>query len=147
MIATFTVGPSRRYVEIARDLIERGARVDTIGVQMHIYSLNESKTHRCRSRSPHCCAHLRRVGLFEAGRTPIHISEVTITAPDETDTARKSKPLWQGIYTVFGLATRRLWESLGWNMVDGGAAEGEPSYSGLYDTNMVAKPCITSWIP
>ncbi len=27
-----------------------------------------------------------------------------------------------------------------WNMVDGGAAPGEPSFSGLYDTEMNPKP-------
>ena len=30
----------RRYVEIVRNLIDRGARVDNVGVQMHIYSPN-----------------------------------------------------------------------------------------------------------
>ena len=36
-------GPSRRYVEIARDLIDRGARVDIVGVQMHIFNPKESR--------------------------------------------------------------------------------------------------------
>jgi len=31
-------------VEIARDLIDRGARVDLVGVQMHIFNPKESKS-------------------------------------------------------------------------------------------------------
>jgi len=35
-------GPSRRYVEIVRDLIDRGIRMDNVGVQMHITDPKET---------------------------------------------------------------------------------------------------------
>ena len=31
-------GPTRRYVEIVRDLVDRGIRIDNVGVQMHIFN-------------------------------------------------------------------------------------------------------------
>lgn len=133
-------GPTRRYVEITRDLIERGARVDTIGVQMHIYSPNESKRIAAGADLLTPGRNYAVLDCLKLAERPIHISEVTITAPDETDTGKE-------IQAILARNLYRLWfsypEVMGitwWNMVDGGAAEGEPSFSGLYDTNMVAKP-------
>jgi len=130
----------RRYVEIVRNLIDRGVRVDNVGVQMHIYSpkmaadiakgadvLTPAKNYETLD-----C-------LADAGR-PIHISEVTISAPDETDAglaiqaeiARNLYRLWFSYPKTMGIT----W----WNVVDGGAAPGEPSFSGLYDKDMKPKP-------
>lgn len=133
-------GPTKRYVEIARDLIDRGIKIDNVGVQMHIFNpvgarniadgadvLTPEKNYAVLD----CLAEAER---------PIHISEVTVTAPDET------KEGWE-VQAVITRNLYRLWFSypnmMGitwWNMVDGGAAPGEPSYSGLYDKDMNPKP-------
>jgi len=77
--------------------------------------------------------------LAEAER-PIHISEVTVSAPDDTPAGRAVQAeIVRNLY--------RLWfsypASMGitwWNVVDGGAAPGEPSFSGIYDKEMNPKP-------
>ena len=77
--------------------------------------------------------------LSETNR-PIHISEVTICAPDTTEQGKK-------IQAVITQNMYRLWFSnphitgiTWWNVADGGAAQGEPSYSGIYDARMQHKP-------
>ena len=133
-------GPSRRYVEIVRDLIDRGVRIDTVGVQMHIFNPKESRQIADGADSLSPAKNFAVLDtLKEAGR-PIHISEVTVSAPDETDAglaiqaelARNLYRLWFSYPEVMGIT----W----WNVVDGGAAPGEPSISGLYDKDMNPKP-------
>jgi len=133
-------GPSRRYVEIVRDLIERGARIDTVGVQMHIFNPKESRQIADGADSLSPAKNFAVLDtLKEAGR-PIHISEVTVSAPDETEAglaiqaelARNLYRLWFSYPEVMGIT----W----WNVVDGGAAPGEPSISGLYDKDLHPKP-------
>ena len=71
---------------------------------------------------------------------PVYVSEVTISAAFDTPKGREiQKEITRDLY--------RLWFShpnvagiTWWNLVDGGAAPGEPSYSGLFDTNLVKKP-------
>jgi GH35 family endo-1,4-beta-xylanase len=130
----------RRYVEIVRNLIDRGIRIDTVGVQMHIYSPKtaadiangkEFMTPKQNELALECLSGAER---------PVHISEVTVCAPDATEAGqaiqaeitRNLYRLWFGFPTVMGIT----W----WNVVDGGAAPGEPSFSGLYDKEMNPKP-------
>ncbi len=133
-------GPSRRYVEIARDLIDRGVRIDTVGVQMHIFNPKESQSIADgadiltpdKNRAVLDC-------LVNAER-PIHISEVTVSAPDgsekgyeiQAEITRNLYRLWFSYPQVMGIT----W----WNVVDGGAAPGEPSFSGLFDKDVQPKP-------
>lgn len=133
-------GPSRRYVEIVRDLIDRGTRIDNVGVQMHIFNPKES---RSIANGADILTPAKNYAvldcLADAGR-PLHISEVTVSAPDDTDdgmavqadVARNLYRLWFSYPTVMGIT----W----WNMVDGGAAPGEPSFSGLYNKELLPKP-------
>jgi len=133
-------GPSRRYVEIVRDLIDRGVRIDTVGVQMHIFNPKESRQIADGADSLTPAKNFAVLDtLREAGR-PIHISEVTVSAPDGTaaglaiqaEIARNLYRLWFSYPEVMGIT----W----WNVVDGGAAPGEPSISGLYDQDLCPKP-------
>lgn len=133
-------GPSRRYVEIVRDLVERGVRVDTVGVQMHIYTPKESQRIADGADLLTPAKNYAVLDFLRDAERPIHISEVTITAPEDTEAGK-------AVQAILTRNLYRLWfsypEVMGitwWNMVDGGAAQGEPSFSGLYDTNMMAKP-------
>ena len=134
-------GSNKRYVEIVRDLIERGAKIDNCGVQMHIFDPNEAvqiAEGKSDMLSP------KRLWdtldcLMETGR-PTFISEVTISAPDDTEYGRAvQRELTRDFY--------RLWFShpnvrgiTWWNLIDGGAAPGEPSFSGLLDKEGNPKP-------
>ncbi len=133
-------GPSKRYVEIVRDLIDRGIRIDNVGVQMHIFNPAESKN---IANGADILTPAKNYAvldcLADAGR-PVHISEVTVSAPDETPEGWKIQAaitrnlyrLWFSYSSVMGIT----W----WNVVDGGAAAGEPSYSGIYDKDLNPKP-------
>lgn len=129
-----------RYVEIIRNLTDRGVRIDNTGVQMHIFNPDESR------RIADGADALTPQKLFEIldclkdAERPIHISEVTVSAPDNTEKGSKIQAeitrnlyrLWFSYPEVMGIT----W----WNVVDGGAAPGEPSYSGIYDKEMNPKP-------
>ena len=77
---------------------------------------------------------------LKGAERPIHVSEVTVSAPDESERGseiqavitRNLYRLWFSYPDVMGIT----W----WNVVDGGAAPGEPSFSGLYDTELRPKP-------
>ena len=135
-------GPTKRYTEIARNLIDRGARVDYAGVQMHIFNPAEATkiaegTDNGQLSPDRLWATLEELKNIER---PIFISEVTISAPEDTPKGLEiQKILTRNMY--------RLWFShpcvagiTWWNLVDGGAAPGEPSISGLFDKNMNKKP-------
>lgn len=135
-------GPTKRYTEIARNLIDRGARVDYAGVQMHIFNPAEATkiaegTDNGQLSPDRLWATLEELKNIER---PIFISEVTISAPEDTPKGLEiQKILTRNMY--------RLWFShpsvagiTWWNLVDGGAAPGEPSISGLFDKDMNKKP-------
>ena len=134
-------GSNKRYVEIVRDLIERGAKIDNCGVQMHIFDPNEAvqiAEGKSDILSPKKLWATLNC-LMETGR-PTFISEVTISAPDDTEHGRAvQRELTRDLY--------RLWFShpnvrgiTWWNLIDGGAAPGEPSFSGLLDKEGNPKP-------
>lgn len=134
-------GPTRRYVEIVRDLTDRGIRIDNVGVQSHIFDPVEARDIAAgndRYINPQRLYETLDC-LSETGK-PIHISEVTVCAPDSTRwgeqvqavIARNLYRLYFSHPSVMGIT----W----WNLVDGGGYPGEPSYSGLYRRDMTPKP-------
>ncbi|MBR3650368.1 MAG: endo-1,4-beta-xylanase, partial [Victivallales bacterium] len=77
---------------------------------------------------------------LEKAGLPIHLSEITITAPNNDERG-------QAIQAVITRNLYRLWFSLKpmmgitwWNVVDDCGAPGEPSVSGLFSRNMEPKP-------
>lgn len=133
-------GPTPRYVEIVRDLTDRKARIDSVGVQMHIFNPKESQRIADGADVMTPKKNLEVLDCLKKAERPIHVSEVTISAPDDTESGK-------AIQAVLARNLYRLWfsypEVMGitwWNVVDGGAAEGEPSLSGLYDKDMNPKP-------
>lgn len=77
--------------------------------------------------------------LAKAG-LPIHLSEITITAPGADEKGR-------AIQAVIARNLYRLWFSIKpmmgitwWNVVDDCGAPGEPTTSGLFTRNMEPKP-------
>jgi len=132
--------PSRRYVEIVRDLIDRDIRINNVGLQMHIFNPAESKEIADGADILTPKKMYAWFNCLEETERPVHISEVTVSAPDET-------PAGQAIQAEITRNLYRLWFSypttMGitwWNVVDGGAAPGEPSFSGIYDKALNPKP-------
>ena len=133
-------GPNRRYVEIVRNLVDRGAKVDLMGVQKHFFN-PKTVASIANGADSHTPAFMYSVldCMAEAER-PIHISEVTIPAP--TDNANDRDIQAAVAYNLY-----RLWFSYPnvegitwWNSIDGGGAPGEPTTSGVLDVNGKKKP-------
>ena len=131
----------RRYVEIVRDLVDRGARVDYMGIQMHILRPKLAST--IASGEPTTLNPEEiwlRLNILSEAERPIFVSEVTISATDDSDEGRAiQKELTRNLYRIW-FCHPKVAGITWWNMVDGGAVAGEPSYSGLFDMDMKRKP-------
>jgi endo-1,4-beta-xylanase len=130
----------RRYLEIVRNLIDREIEIDNVGMQMHIFNPAESRKIANGEDILTPAKLYERLDYMSGADRPLHVSEVTVSAPDETTEGKAIQSeitknlyrLWFSYPTVMGIT----W----WNVVDGGAAPGEPSTSGIYDKGLNPKP-------
>ena len=129
------------------DLERNGATFDVVGSQMHLFNPAESKklaagefTAETRKKvSPEGIATtMERVAKASGGR-PIHLSEITITAPDNS-------PKGQMVQAIIMRNCYRAWFAVEkmngitwWNVVDNCGAPGEPSISGIFTRDMQPK--------
>ncbi|MDO5582062.1 MAG: endo-1,4-beta-xylanase [Planctomycetia bacterium] len=134
------------YPPFIKSLIDRGAKIDVIGLQMHIFDTpNMLKVAAGKSALPNGTSwkpadvegYLKELDQF---KRPVHLSEITIPAPG-TDAkanaiqARVTRDMyrlwfsWPSIYRI-------TW----WNVVDGCGYKGEPTMSGLFTRQMEPKP-------
>ena len=130
------------YPDQTKDLISKGCKVDVMGSQMHLFNPQQCLDIAAGKeiQTPtHIWGWEKR--LSQAG-LPIHLSEITITAPGNDEYGRKVQAIiTQNLY--------RLWFSLElmmgitwWNVVDDCGAHGETTISGLFTRDMVAKPAF-----
>ena len=143
-----------RYTnEIAR-LIAAGAKIDVIGMQMHMFDTNIlheiSQTGGERTTEKWGSTQYWEVGTPEQIRTrfarlaplgrPIHISEITISAPGTDDKALMIQAVvTRNLYRAW-FAQKDLIGITWWNVVDGCGYAGEPTTSGLFTRSMEPKP-------
>lgn len=129
----------RRYVEIIRNLIDRGIKIDNAGIQMHIFDTGVLSIAKGDDVfTPEKCYAVLNC-MSEAER-PIHISEVTVAAPDDTEIGRRIQvEITRNLYRLCFSYPKTMGITW-WNLVDGGAASGEPSFSGIYDIELNHKP-------
>ncbi len=137
-INDYNMGP---FFEQIDDLVKNGARIDVVGSQMHLFNPAES-LNIARGEGP---AHLRPEAVAKLFRTlaqakrPIHLSEITITAPDTSARGQMVQAIilrnlyraWFSVELMNGIT----W----WNVVDDCATVGEPSLSGLFTRDMRPK--------
>ena len=129
------------YLHQVQELLARGCKIDIMGAQMHLFDpqscldIADGKTDR---EFPE--AIYEKFTRLAKANLPIHLSEITITAP-HNDTRG------QAIQAVIAHNLYRLWFSLKpmmgitwWNVVDDCGAPGEPSVSGLFSRAMAPKP-------
>lgn len=129
------------YVDQIADLRARGCKIDIAGAQMHLFNQQtclDIADGKSDEQSP---AQVRET-MERLGKSglPIHLSEITITAPDNS-------PRGQALQAVIARNLYRLWFSLQpmmgitwWNVVDGCGAPGEPGVSGIFSRDMQPKP-------
>ncbi|MDO4576034.1 MAG: endo-1,4-beta-xylanase [Planctomycetia bacterium] len=131
---------NQNYANQTKQLLEKGCKIDIMGSQMHLFNpkqcldIAEGK------------ATLTPDGIWNTMETlsqcdlPIHLSEITITAPNDdyrgrqiqANIARNLYRMWFSIPKMMGIT----W----WNVVDDCGAPGEPTTSGLFTRNMEPKP-------
>ena len=133
------------YVPFVRDLIRRGAKIDVVGVQMHIFS--RELVRKVADGQP-CLPNLTdwapqdqlaAFAMLDTLGRPLHISEVTIPAVDDTPEGRELQArlvrdnyrLWFSWPSV----ERITW----WNVVDYTFSK-ELLPSGIYTSDMQPKP-------
>lgn len=131
------------YTDQVKDLRSRGCKIDIMGAQMHLFNPQvclDIADGKSEIQSP---ASVREtMTRLEAAGLPLHLSEITITAPNND--ARG-----QAIQAVIARNLYRLWFSLKpmmgitwWNVVDDCGAPGEPSVSGIFSRDMEPKPAF-----
>ena len=144
----FNINDSWRtvYPPFIRSLIARGAKIDIVGLQMHIFDsqscldIAEGKTvfpNNTSWKPQDVISYLKTLDSLDR---PIHLSEITIPSPG-------AEPKDNEIQAVITRNMYRLWFSwpgiyriTWWNVVDDCGASGEPSKSGLFTRNMEPKP-------
>lgn len=131
------------YLDQVKDLTSRGCKIDIMGAQMHLFNPQQCLDIADGKQVPGKAVYPDQVWdwtdrLGQAG-IPIHLSEITITAPGndirgrqiQAIIARNLYRLWFSVKPMMGIT----W----WNVVDDCGAPGEPSVSGLFDRDMKPK--------
>ncbi len=129
------------YVAQIKDLMAKGRRIDIVGSQMHLFNPKES-ANIAAGKGP---KHLTPEGvaarfelLAQAGR-PIHLSEITITAPDNSPKGQMVQAIiMRNLYRAW-FAVEKMNGITWWNVVDNCGAPGEPSISGIFTRDMKPK--------
>ena len=142
-----------RYDDQVNDLLKRGCKIDIVGWQMHLFNPQTSSeiASGVAPKNPYKAVHFTKVTpeqmwkdfkVMDAVNKPIHMSEITISAPDNT-------PKGKMIQAIITRNLYRMWFSqklvMGvtwWNVVDDCGALGEPSISGLFTRTMNPKPAF-----
>jgi endo-1,4-beta-xylanase len=131
------------YLHEVQQLLSRGCKIDIMGEQMHLFDPQiclDIANGTSDVQSPEAVTKTFEQ-LGQAG-VPIHLSEITITAPNNDERG-------QAIQAVITHNLYRLWFSIKpmmgitwWNVVDDCGAPGEPSVSGLFSRLMAPKPAF-----
>ena len=129
------------------DLKANGADFDVVGSQMHLFNPKESQKIRdgqfsaevLEKTSPEGIAKtFRRVAAASGGK-PIHLSEITITAPDNSERGQMVQAIiMRNCYRAW-FAVKDMTGITWWNVVDNCGAPGEPSISGIFTREMQPK--------
>lgn len=132
---------TENYVAQIKDLEANGCRVDVVGSQMHLFNPKESEN-IAEGKGP---AHLRpewiakRFAMLSKAGKPIHLSEITITAPDNTERGQMVQAIiLRNLYRAW-FAVEKMNGITWWNVVDNCGAPGEPSISGIFTRDMQPK--------
>ena len=129
------------YVAQIKDLEASGCRIDVVGSQMHLFNPKES-ANIMEGGGPE---HLRpekvseRFAMLSKAGKPIHLSEITITAPDMSPRGQMVQAIiMRNLYRAW-FAVEKMNGITWWNVVDDCGAPGEPSISGLFTRDMRPK--------
>lgn len=131
---------NQNYTDQVKDLLAKGRRIDIMGSQMHLFNPQQCLDVAAGKEIETPKIVWDKMKIMSQAKLPIHLSEITITAPDDNEKGRSIQAviaynlyrLWFGVESMMGIT----W----WNIVDDCGAPGEPTTSGLFTRNMEPKP-------
>ena len=133
------------FFDQVKDLVANGARIDVIGSQMHLFNPAESVKIARGEFSPVTHRKTHPDGIRQTFATlaqaerPIHLSEITITAPDNSKRGQMVQAIiTRNLYRAW-FAVEKMNGITWWNVVDDCGAPGEPSISGIFTRDMRPK--------
>lgn len=136
------------YPPFIRDLIARGAKIDVVGLQMHIFSsqpcrdIAAGKETFPNNTSWKPLDVIKYLEELDAFKRPIHISEITIPSPGtDADSLAMQAALTRDMYRLW-FSWPSVYRITWWNVVDDCGAKGEPLKSGLFTRQMQPKPAF-----
>jgi len=128
------------YVDQVKNLRSRGARIDIMGAQMHLFDPKQCLDIAAGKEIQTPKQVWEIMNRLSQANLPIHLSEITITSPGDDEKGLK-------IQAIIAQNLYRLWFSIKpmmgitwWNVVDDCGAPGEPSVSGIFKRDMTPKP-------
>ena len=132
---------TENYVAQIKDLEANGCRIDVVGSQMHLFNPKESANIATGKGPGHLMPEgiAKRFALLSKAGKPIHLSEITVTAPDRTPRGEMIQAIiMRNLYRAW-FAVEKMNGITWWNVVDDCGAAGEPSISGLFTRDMKPK--------
>ncbi len=143
-----------KYADEIADLLKAGVRIDAIGMQMHLFDTNIvreiAQTGGVRTKDGWGSTQFWEIGTLQQVEArfarysrfgkPIHVSEVTISAPGtDCDAQMMQACVAWNLYRAW-FAQKQTSGITWWNVVDGCGFAGEPTTSGLFSREMTPKP-------
>jgi endo-1,4-beta-xylanase len=130
---------NQNYTDQVKSLLKNGARIDVMGSQMHLFNPQQCLDVAAGKEIETPQMVWNKMKIMSQAKLPIHLSEITITAPGDDAKGRE-------IQAVIAYNLYRMWFSIEnmmgitwWNIVDDCGAPGEPTTSGLFTRNMEPK--------
>lgn len=134
-------GDMKIIVRIVKNLIARGAKVDHVGIQCHIYNVKDFPpivTGKARGLYPQSMR--ETLDFLATIGKPVQLSELTLCSPDGSEKGfLQQAELVRNFYRMIfshPAVNALTW----WNAVDFGGYGTEPEYSGLLTKDFKKKP-------
>lgn len=130
----------KSYLDQTKDLIKRGMKIDILGSQMHLFNPKQCLDIAEGANIETPTIVKDKMKILSEANLPIHLSEITITAPADDERGRKIQAVVaRNLYRLW-FSTEKMMGITWWNIVDDCGAPGEPTTSGLFTRNMEPKP-------
>ena len=110
--------PTDKYYLCAENAMLKGARVDAIGMQFHIFSQKEDE-YDCTKVQYNPQTLYQRMDMYSRLGKPLQITEVTLPAYDDTQEGESIQAqLLENLYTIW-FSHKNVEQIIYWNLVDG----------------------------
>jgi GH35 family endo-1,4-beta-xylanase len=131
---------NENYKNQVTDLLSKGCRIDIMGSQMHLFDPQQCLDIAAGKPVESPQQVWDKMEIISKANLPIHLSEITITAPGDNEQGREIQAvITRNLYRIW-FSIEKMMGITWWNVVDDCGAPGEPTTSGLFTRNMEPKP-------